>query len=127
MKGAFGVKDRDTSVCHESSSGIRDIHDPPLFTDEKLDSVLGFQISDLFAECRLGDMQPKSRLREVQLFGQYNDRIQVPNFHGGTLLQTPFQGLGDTRSFVLPFVGEATSGYNIRSRLLLKSFPKPNK
>jgi hypothetical protein len=37
----------------------------------------------------------------------------------GNTAPSPVQELGDTRSFVLPFVREATSGYELRTRSAL--------
>ena len=51
--------------------------------------MLFFDVSDLFAERRLGDMQSVRGAREVQLLGQDNDCMQVTHFNaGGTLLHT---------------------------------------
>jgi len=46
-------------------------------------SVVFFDLSDLFAECRLGDVQSVGGPSEVQLFGQDNDRLQVTYFDLG--------------------------------------------
>jgi hypothetical protein len=51
--------------------------------------MLFFDLSDLFAERRLGDMQSVSGPREVQLFAQYNDCVQVPEFNVGEHWSTP--------------------------------------
>ena len=42
-----------------------------------------FQLSDLLAESRLGNMQPVRGPSEVQLFGQHNDGVQVRYFDVG--------------------------------------------
>jgi len=40
-------------------------------------SMVFFDLSNLFAECRLGDVQSVCSSREVQLFGQDIDCMQV--------------------------------------------------
>ena len=45
--------------------------------------MLFFDLSDLFAERRLGDVQSVGGPREVQLFAQDNDCVQVPEFNVG--------------------------------------------
>jgi hypothetical protein len=46
-------------------------------------SVVFFDLGNLFAECRLGDVQSVGSPREVQLFGQDNDCVQVTYFDRG--------------------------------------------
>jgi hypothetical protein len=54
-------------------------------------SMLFFDLSDLFAECRLGDVQPVGCPSEVHLFGQDNDCLQVTHFDPGEHRSTPFR------------------------------------
>jgi hypothetical protein len=35
MDGSFGSEDRNAGVCHKGSSGIREIHNPSLFTQKE--------------------------------------------------------------------------------------------
>ena len=46
-------------------------------------SMLFFDLNDLFAECRLSDVQSVRGPREVQLFGQDDDCVQVTDFEVG--------------------------------------------
>jgi hypothetical protein len=52
-------------------------------------SVLCFDLIDLFAESRLGDVQPVGGPSEVQLFGQDNDGVQVTYFNPGEHFSNP--------------------------------------
>ena len=45
--------------------------------------MLLFDLSDLFTECRLGYVQSVGGSREVQIFGQHNDGVQVAYFDFG--------------------------------------------
>ena len=45
--------------------------------------MLFFDLSDLFAERRLAEVQSVGGLREVQLFAQDNDCVQVAYFDVG--------------------------------------------
>jgi hypothetical protein len=94
MEGSFGSEDRDTGVCHKRSSGVREIHNPSLFTQKEMEVELGFEVSYLFAESRLGDVQSLGSLREVHLFGQDNDRVQVSNFDKGEHCSKPRSRVG---------------------------------
>ena len=104
VNSPLGMKDRDASVCDEGFAGVRDIYHPSLFTNEKLHSVLGFKVGDLLAEGGLCDMQSKRGLGEVQLFGQDNDRVQVPNFDIGEHCSIPVLEFGNTGNCVLLFM-----------------------
>ena len=54
-------------------------------------SMLFFDLIDLFAECRLGDVQPVGGPGEVHLLGQDKDCLQVTYFDpGGHGSKTPF-------------------------------------
>jgi hypothetical protein len=99
MEGSFGSEDRNAGVCHECPSGVRKIHNPSLFTHEEVDVVLCFEIGNLLAEGGLRDVQSLGSLREVQLFGQDNDRVQVPNFNKGEHCSTPRSRVGSHQEF----------------------------
>ena len=45
--------------------------------------MLSFDLSDLFTQCRLGYVQSVGGSREVQIFGQHNDGVQVAYFDFG--------------------------------------------
>ena len=94
MDGSLGSEDRNAGVCHKCSSSVREIHNPSLFTQKELEVQLCFEVSYLFAESRLGDVQSLRSPREVQLFGQDNDRVQVPNFDKGEHCSTPRSRVG---------------------------------
>ena len=65
-------------------------------------SMLLFDLSDLFAECSLGDVQSVGGPSEVQLFGQDNDRLQVTYFDLG---QHPSKPLSpDGRYRLTPYI-----------------------
>ena len=94
MDGSFGSEDRDAGVCRECSSGVREIHNPSLFAQKEMEVELGFEVSYLFAESRLRDVQSLGSLREVHLFRQDNDRVQLPNFDKGEHCSTPRSRVG---------------------------------
>jgi hypothetical protein len=94
MDGSFRSEDRDAGVCHKCSSGVREIHNPSLFTQKEQEVELCFEISYLFAESRLRDVQSLGSLREVHLFGQDNDRVQLSNFDKGEHCSTPRSRVG---------------------------------
>ena len=52
-------------------------------------SILFFDLIDLFAECRLSDVQPVGSPREVQLLSQTNDRVKVTYFNPGEHCSNP--------------------------------------
>src|SRR6266849_8167366 len=54
-------------------------------------SMLFFDLIDLFAECRLGDVQPIGSPREIQLFSQDNDCVKVTYFDPGEHRSPPFR------------------------------------
>ena len=51
--------------------------------------MLFFDLSDLSAERRLGEVQSVGGPRKVQLFGQDNDCVQVTYFNVGDHCSTP--------------------------------------
>jgi hypothetical protein len=83
LNGTFDVPERGTSLFHEDTAHFRELHMPFIVASEQMKSMLFFDLSDLFTECRLGDVQSVGGLREVQLFGQDNDCMQVPDFEVG--------------------------------------------
>jgi hypothetical protein len=62
---------------------------PFIVASEQMKSMLFFDLSDLFTECRLGDVQSVCGLCEIQLFGQDNDCMQVPDFEVGEHCSKP--------------------------------------
>ncbi len=61
-------------------------------------SVVFFDLGNLFAECRLGDVQSVGSPREVQFFGQDIDCVQVTDIEVGEHCSKP-QAI-DTSRFV---------------------------
>jgi hypothetical protein len=83
MHGPFRMREGRAGLFDEETTGIREFHNPSLMASEQVKSVLGFEVGNLLAECRLGYMQSVCGPPEVQLFGQGNDRKQVTDFNGG--------------------------------------------
>src|SRR5208282_391490 len=91
MKSPLHMQDRRASLCDEDSSGVGELHtdNPSIIASEQAKSKLLFDLSDLSAERRLSEMQPKGCLREVQLFAQGNDCVQVAYFDVGKHCSNP--------------------------------------
>jgi hypothetical protein len=62
---------------NEGTSGIGKFHGPSRIAIEELELLLFFEVGKLFAEGRLGDVQPVRGPSKVELFRQGNDRVQV--------------------------------------------------
>jgi|HubBroStandDraft_6_1064221.scaffolds.fasta_scaffold55619_1 hypothetical protein len=60
-------------------------------------SMLFFDLSDLFAECRLGNVQSVGGRREVQLFRQDDDCVEVTHFDPGEHCSKPLSSNGRKR------------------------------
>jgi hypothetical protein len=74
----------------EDTPGIREFHKPSLIASEQVKSMFCFEVGNLFAERRLGDVQSIRGPREVPLFGQDNDCVQVTDFEVGKHHSEPF-------------------------------------
>jgi len=72
--------------------------------------MLIFDLSDLSAERRLGKMQSVGGLREVQLFGQDNDGVQMTYFNPGEHSSKPLSPDGRDRLRPLYLVKEHPGG-----------------
>jgi len=83
------VQERQASLFDEDTPGIRDFHNPSLITSEQVKSMFFFEVGNLFAERRLGDVQSVRGPREVPLFGQNNDCVQVTDFEVGEHVSNP--------------------------------------
>jgi hypothetical protein len=83
MYRSLRMKDRQASLFDEGTAGIREFHIPSLIAGEQVESVLSFEVGNLFGEGRLADMQSVRSPREVPLLGQGNDCLQVTNFEVG--------------------------------------------
>ena len=91
MNGPVHMQERRPSLFDEDSPCVGDL-DPDnsaIIPSEEAKSMLSFDLSDLSAERRLGEVQSKGSLSEVQLFSQDNDRVQVTYFDVGEHCSTP--------------------------------------
>ena len=75
MDRTFRMEKGRARFFHEGASRIGEVNDPTFFTDKKAYLILVFEFVDLFAESRLADAQDVRRSREVQFFGENNDRV----------------------------------------------------
>jgi hypothetical protein len=83
------MRERRTGFFYENTPSIREFHNPSLVASEQMKSMLCFEVGDLFAERRLGYVQSVRGPREVQLFGQGNDCVQVAYFDVGKHCSNP--------------------------------------
>ena len=75
MNRAFRVEKRGACFFHEGAPRIGEVDDPAFLTDKKAHLVLVFQFINLFAQGGLADPQDVGGSREVQFFGENNDRV----------------------------------------------------
>jgi hypothetical protein len=83
MHRPFGMQERQASLFDEDTPGIREFHNPSRIASEEVKLMLFFEVGNLFAEGRLSDVQSVRGPREVPLFGQNNDCVQVTDFEVG--------------------------------------------
>jgi hypothetical protein len=85
------MQDRRASLFDEDTPCVGELHtdNPAIIASEQTKSMLIFDLSDLSAERRLGKMQSVGGLREVQLFGQDNDCVQVTDIEIGEHCSKP--------------------------------------
>jgi hypothetical protein len=83
------MEERRASLFDEGTSGIREFHNPSCVACEQAKLMLCFEVGNLFAERRLGDVQSVRGPREVPLFGQDNDCVQVSYFEVGEHCSNP--------------------------------------
>src|ERR1700678_757222 len=93
MYSPLRMEERGASLFDEGTSGIREFHNPSCVASEEVKSMLCFEVGNLFAERRLGYVQSVCGSREVQLFGQDDDCVQVTDFEVGEHLLKPPDGL----------------------------------
>jgi hypothetical protein len=79
---------------HEGAPCIGEVDDPAFLTDKKPHLTLVFQFVNLFAERGLADAQDMSSSREVQFFGENNDRLQVTALDVGKHCSEPRTRIG---------------------------------
>jgi hypothetical protein len=79
------MQDRRASLCDEDLPSVGEFHtdNPSIIASEQAKSKLFFDLSDLSAKGRLGEVQSEGGLGEVQLFAQGNDCVQVAYFDVG--------------------------------------------
>jgi hypothetical protein len=75
-----GSEDRPRFV-QESVAGLRQL-DPMLRANEKIDPQLFLEVANLLGKRRLGGVQPRGRVPEVELVGDGDEVSEVPKFHG---------------------------------------------
>jgi hypothetical protein len=102
MYSSLRVQERQVSLFYEDTPGIRDFHKPSLITSEQVKSMFLFEVGNLFAERRLGDVQSIGGPREVPLFGQNNDCVQVTDFEVGEPGSNP--SLPNGGDWLLPYL-----------------------
>ena len=91
---AFRVEEGGACFFHEGAPCIGEVNDPAFLTDKKAYLALVFQFVNLFAERGLADAQDMSGSREVQLFGENNDRLQVTALDVGKHCSEPRSRIG---------------------------------
>ena len=91
MKSPLHVRERRASLFDEYSPcvGEFDANNPSIVAREQAKCKLFFDLGDLSAKRRLSEVQSESSLREVQLFAQGNDRVQVAYFNVGKHCSAP--------------------------------------
>jgi hypothetical protein len=75
LNSPVDVRERRTSLLDEETAYLCEFHIPFVFAREQMKSVVFFDLGDLFAECRLGDVQSVGSAREVQFLGQDIDCV----------------------------------------------------
>jgi hypothetical protein len=83
MNSPLHMQERRASLFDEDTPGIREFHNPSLIAGKQVKSMFFFEVGNLFAERRLGDVQSVRGAREVPFFGQDNDCVQVADFEVG--------------------------------------------
>ena len=90
MKSPLHMQERRASLFDEDSPSVGELHrQPSIIASEQTKSKLFFDLSDLSAERRLGEVQSEGGLCEVQLFAQGNDCVQVADFEVGEHCSKP--------------------------------------
>jgi len=89
MRSPLRMEEGRASLFDERTSGIREFDNPSCVASEQVKSMLCFEVGNLFAERRLGYVQSVRGPREVQLFGQGNDCVQVAYFDVGIHCSNP--------------------------------------
>ena len=80
LRGPLGVEQDRSGLVEECASRVRQL-DATLGPVEERDAELGFELSDLLTERRLGHAQTQCRPAEVQLLGDGHEISEVPKLH----------------------------------------------
>jgi hypothetical protein len=77
MNSPLHMQERSASFFDEDSPGVGEFHtdNTSIVANKQANSMLFFDLSDLSAKRRLGEVQSMGGPREVQLFGQGNDCV----------------------------------------------------
>jgi hypothetical protein len=79
--GALRLGQREPRLAEKGASGVGEL-DAPLVAREEGGAELALEIADLPAERRLGDVQSRGRVTEVQLLGDGDEVAEVAQLHG---------------------------------------------
>jgi hypothetical protein len=87
------MQERRGSLFDEASASVGELHTdkPSIIASEQAKSKLLFDLSDLSAERRLGDVQSVGGPSKAQFLGQNDDCLQVTHFDTGEHWSTPFR------------------------------------
>jgi hypothetical protein len=83
LNSPVDVQERRTSLFDEETAYLCEFHIPFVFAREQMKSVVFFDLGNLFAECRLGDVQSVGSPCEVQFLGQDIDCVQMTDIELG--------------------------------------------
>jgi hypothetical protein len=99
MKGLLHMQERSAGFFDEDAACVGEFHadNPSIIASEQLKSMLFFDLSDLSAERRLGDVQSVGGPSKVQFLGQNNDCVQVTHFNVGEHCSIPLSPNGRNR------------------------------
>src|ERR1700691_6663397 len=91
LKSPLHMQERRASLCDEDAPSVGEFHpdNPSIIASEQSKSKFFFDLSDLSAERRLGEVQSEGGLGEVQLFAQGDDCVQVAYFDVGKHCSNP--------------------------------------
>jgi len=99
MNGPLHMQERRAGFFDEDPACVGEVHsdNPPIIAGKQLKSKLFFNLSDLPAECGLGDVQSVGGVRKVQFLGQNNDCAKVTHFDVGGHFSKPLSPNGRNR------------------------------
>src|ERR1019366_4449888 len=118
MNGPLHMQQRRAGFFDEDPACVGELHtdNPPIVASEQLKSMLFFDLCDLSAERRLGDVQSVGGPSKVQLLGQNNDCVKVTHFNVGEHCSIPLSPNAETGN--CPTSSEGTGrGEKVSKRL----------